>query len=161
MHFSLLQKRCRAGLGLCWGGTQPCAQPFAAAGFPHQDSGKYFLAKRLMQRSSLWMFYQECCLGRGSAWPGVSQAGPSAPAAPAQALWDRALLGCDYTDLHNILSSRFLLRSPKIESAGSSDSKASKSLMFSDYESRNFSGALGRLPSTSRFLHPHHIWLYK
>lgn len=39
----------------------------------HQDTGKYFLEKRVIKRKSLGMFYQECCLGRGSAWPGVSQ----------------------------------------------------------------------------------------
>lgn len=33
----------------------------------HQDTGKYFLEKRVIKRKSLGMFYQECCLGRGSA----------------------------------------------------------------------------------------------
>lgn len=150
VHFSLLHKSCRCGMGLCWRGTQSSAQPFAKAGFPHQDSGKYFVAKRLIQRNSLRVFYQD----RGSAWPGVSQAVPSAPAAlgaPVQAPWNRAQLGCgDCTDLLSILSSAVLMGSPKIGTAGSSDNKASESLGFSECESRNFSAALGGLPSSQQ-----------
>lgn len=137
----------RGGMGLCWAGAQSSAQPFAKAGFPHWDSGKYLLAKRLIKRKSLGMFHQECCLGRGSAWPGAFS--PSCSRGSCAGSLNRAQLGCgDCTDLHKILSSRFLLRSSKIESAGSSDSKASKSLGFSECESRNFSAALGRFPST-------------
>lgn len=43
---------------------------------------------------------------------------------------------------------------PKIESAGSSDSKAGKSLGFWKCERRDFSAALGRLPSARRLLQP-------
>ena len=42
-----------AGWGLCWEGTQSCAQSFAKAGFFHQDSGKSLLAKRLVKSNKL------------------------------------------------------------------------------------------------------------
>lgn len=132
------------GWGCAGEGYNPLHSPLPKLNSPIGN----FLAKRLIKRSSLRVFYQD----RGSAWPGVSQAVPSVPAAPgapAQAPWSRAQLGCgDCTDLLSILSSPFLLGSPKTESAGSSDSRASESLGFSECESRNFSAALGRLPST-------------
>lgn len=112
---------------------------------------KVFPGKKTHQKEQLRDVLPGVLPGRGSAWPGVSQpmlSAPAAPGVPAQALWNRAQLGCgDCTHLHKILSSCFLLRSPKIESAGSSDGK---SLGFSEYESRNFSAAQGRLPSTQQ-----------
>lgn len=116
-----------------WGGAV-LERDTARAAFPHQDSGEYFLAKRLIQRNSLLIFHQECCLGRGSARPGLSQL-------LLHRLFGTELSWDVVTAQISTASSCFLLRSPEIESAGSSNSKASKSLRYPEYESRNFSVA--------------------
>lgn len=143
------RKAAEVGWGCPGEGHSPLHSPF-----PKLDSSghwKILPGKESHQKEKLRDVLPGVLLGQGLclAWgvPALPSA-PAAPGVPAQALWNRAQLGCgDCTHLHKILSSCFLLRSPKIESAGSSDSK---SLGFSEYESRNSSAAQGGFPSTQQ-----------
>lgn len=93
--------RCGGGAEVGWGcageGHSPLHSPLPKLDSPIRTvENKYLPARQLIKRDSLGRFYQECCLGRGSAWSGVSQPAPSTPAAPrapSQALrnrWDVA-----------------------------------------------------------------------